>query len=572
MACTGEEGQDLVIVTIPGVQRFVAESRRTADLFASSEIMSTLAATMVNSAREAGEVVLPGVTGEAAGTPNRVVVLTPAGSGRTVAQKMADAAHERWERLRKRAQAAPVVGFPDVQWVVVPPMEEGYDAQWRCAQDLLGRRKRIRNFTFAPVTAERICSLSGRWPADRIHADGHAKPGEYLSSIGLIKRFSGGQEKFPSTWSIASAPYRHALSELAETDAECSKEIAELREVLGHLDEVVRQAQQGSRGHKGLPGIARLAGENNAEWLRSVEGAWCAPETWNPGRLRRDYDLAVRPDETWCELGQDAANALKRRAETHKLPPLSPYLAVLAQDADEMGKTLGDRDRAIGSFRDWHQKVSAALGEAGKQQRTAIEDCRGSVVYAGGDDLLALVPMATALKAAQRSAEVFGTTLQGVVTGQTPTVSTALVFFHVSFPLQSAVAAAHQLLEEAKDRARPGLAVAVQRRSGERVRWVAPWRLKDDTALAHVDALVQAMGSAGTLSPGLAIGMERDAAELATLTPDWLERELRRRAIRQGMPEEVGPALHALCVRRGDRVELPVDALLVAHFLRGGNR
>ncbi|MEV4565127.1 type III-B CRISPR-associated protein Cas10/Cmr2 [Nonomuraea sp. NPDC049419] len=555
----------MVMVTIPGVQRFVAESRRTADLFASSGIMSTLAGTMADVAHAGGEVVMPSASDSGVGIPNRVVVLAAAGTGAELARKMAAEAHARWERLLADANAKPVAGFPDVQWVVAPPMPDGYEAQWRCAQDLLRRRKRIRNFAFAPVSQKRVCSLSGRWPADPDQAGGHAKPGEFLSDIGLVKRFSGGRRKFPSTWSIASAPYRAGLIELAERDPECSAALAALE----LLDDELRQA---GGEDKGLPGFARIAGKSDTEWLRQVEGAWCTPETWHPDVLRREYDLATRPDDETCEVVRDTAKTLRRRAEEKGIARLSPYLAVLAQDADEMGKTLGDRDRAIGSFREWHQKVSAALGEAGKGQRQAIEDRLGSVVYAGGDDLLALLPMATALRAAQRSAEAFEAALAGVVAGAQPTVSTALVFFHASSPLQSAVTAAQQLLEEAKSRARPGLAVAVQHRHGERVRWVSPWRLKDDLAAARLDALIKAMGGEGTLSPQLAMGVERDAAELGTLTPDWLERELRRRAVRHGMPEQAGTALYALCARRGDRVKVPVDALLVAQFLRGSNR
>ena len=46
--------RDLVIVTLAGVQRFIGESRSTADLHAGSVIMSELAAAMAQSAVDFG--------------------------------------------------------------------------------------------------------------------------------------------------------------------------------------------------------------------------------------------------------------------------------------------------------------------------------------------------------------------------------------------------------------------------------------------------------------------------------------------------------------------------------------
>ena len=163
---------DLVIAALPGVQRFIAESRRTADLFASSELMSKLAAALRGAVEEPAELVMPASSEIEAGIPNRVVALAPAGQGEELARSMARAVQRCWTALLDGAPPSP--GFPVVQWVVVPP-GDGYEAQWKRAQWLLAQRKRIRDFAFPPQPQTHVCSLTGRWPAIESRADPPAR-------------------------------------------------------------------------------------------------------------------------------------------------------------------------------------------------------------------------------------------------------------------------------------------------------------------------------------------------------------------------------------------------------------
>jgi CRISPR-associated protein Cmr2 len=144
---------DLVVVTLPGVQRFIAESQSTADLYAGSALMSELAVAMVR-AVPADDVVLPPRAG-GTGTPNRVVALAPANRGRELALRMVEAVHRAW---RAYDSAEDTIGFPAVQSVVVSPMRGAYPAQWKRAGRALAARKRIRDFTFEPVAQTRVCS------------------------------------------------------------------------------------------------------------------------------------------------------------------------------------------------------------------------------------------------------------------------------------------------------------------------------------------------------------------------------------------------------------------------------
>jgi CRISPR-associated protein Cmr2 len=173
----GGAGEDLVVVALPSVQRFIGEARTTSDVASASAIYSELAGRVVRGLGEsAGRLVLlaasledgPGDSG--AGMPNRVVALLPAGTGVQAARAAGEAVYARWramveETFREPGHGTP--GSPVVQWVCVPPVAGGYAAQWARAQRLLAARRRTRDFAPLPEGGWRqrdICSLSP-WPA-----------------------------------------------------------------------------------------------------------------------------------------------------------------------------------------------------------------------------------------------------------------------------------------------------------------------------------------------------------------------------------------------------------------------
>ena len=586
--------QDLVVVTLRGVQRFIAESRSTADLHAGSALMSELASAMVKAAKNfepRAELIMPAEAARES-VPNRLAVRIAAGHGRHLAKRMADEAHATWRTRECSIQSTSsneaagadepgtevTPGFPDIQWVVVGPDPRGYASQWDRASRALAARKRINSFTFPPVDQVRICSLTGRWTARDSGPKGawNVRVGEALSVPGHVKRaFSRDprQQRFPSTWTIASAPYRSAIIERAANDDELRSAVGELRvaveTLLSECDEKDRDKLK--RRSAVVPGIVRSDNED-LDWLRTIEGAWCSPWTWEPAALRRDNELDNLPDADYCGLIREAAaDLVKKAAESPDLPPLTGYLAVIAQDADHMGTRLSEfPDRA--DLVEWHRNVSAALAEAGRRQRQAVE-VRGMfarVVYAGGDDLLALAPAATALAVARTASSVFYDVVAGKFEDPA-TASTAIVCFDASWPLQSAISAVQTLLKEAKDNHRPGLGVAVLRGGGERNRLVVPWADRGgNPMIGHLETLAESMATASEgLSGQLASELERDADALATLGRDWLRLELARRCARHGGGAAADALLALSHEDSGGRLTVPDQAVTIARFLAG---
>jgi hypothetical protein len=585
---------ELVMVAISGVQRFIGESRTTADLFAGSALVSELAGAMLEAVPDPSMLVLPSRKPDnAVGMPNRVVVVADNGTGAGLAVAMADRARSAWKDRVKSAwggvstELPDTPGFPAVQWLVTPFGVDAYQDGWVWAQAALKARKRIRDFPGYHVRQVGICSLTGRWPsvpAQVSHRGSALRRGEALSAVGQVKRWYGRRHggRFQSTWSIATAPYRDAIIRRGEDNAGLWAAVVDLNSAVDTLhaagDPAVRAALR--RGSGALRGIM-TSDDETLRWLRQVEGSWCAPATWDPGQLRRDYDLAADPDPALCAAGGAAAAALERAARTAGVPPLSPYLAVLAQDADRLGERLGTFSGAAGDPAGWQRRVSDALAAIAVRQAEEIETSHlGRVVYSGGDDLLALVPAASALAAARAANQLFAGDAGLNQLMERPTASTAIVFFHGTWPLQSAIASARDLLKDAKERARPGLGLAVLNRGGERARVALPWH--DRTAapvapmLGRLEELVAAV--AGPLSGRLAGNLESDRDELAGLSRDWLERELARRALRHGIAAEsaqdVGRVLASLCTSAPGRQGFTdcADSVLIARFIAGQTR
>jgi hypothetical protein len=545
------KGGDLVVVALPGVQRFIAEARSTSDVSAASGIYSGLAEKIVEALDEVGgDIVLPARNGPpsgAVGLPNRVVALLPPGTGTAAARRASEAVQDAWRaRVRQALELAhgePVPetpGFPPVQWVCVPADSAGYAAHWQQAQRLLTARRRVRDFPAVPEEdwkRRQLCSLAPRWPAEP-KAPPSAPRYEQrtpLSAVGWVKRrwpyTSGGG--FPSTASIASAPYRLAvLRRLAE---------GEVLAAVTALDDARRRIERalGAAGSETpVPGLEPLApGSGPGAWFARSGGAWVYPEKWRADPLVREAGMDPAGDGAASKAQikdavRDGLAAAGRLRDLMAKPvgqavKLGIYLAVVVQDLDSMGLFLSGQAPDAAGVRiqvlpNEHRRVSRDLLGVARAQREALatESLLSVPVYAGGDDLLAFAPARKALDAAERCHLLIPPSL--------PTASTAVLFFHYHASLQQAMSQARSLLQQAKDQVRDkhALAVGYLRRSGVRAVSIQPWE-REGSSSAQLFGLF-AREREPRLSPRLVADLERDAGELAELSEvsRWLRRPL----------------------------------------------
>ena len=207
------------------------------------------------------------------------------------------------------------------------------------------------------------------------------------------------------------------------------------------------------------------------------------------------------------------------------------YYAVLMMDGDEMGRWLrGEKSPKVREV--YHRKLSDyfeklrgtsdglnAKRPVGPALHAAISEAlanfalyfvprivaehSGTLIYAGGDDVLALLPASTALACASELRDAFrekwkvdeaGT--ERLLMGPRATVSAGLAVVHYKEDLRFALEAARTAEKAAKNAGRDALQMAVCRRSGEHATAICPWennvremRAEDEDGTTFVERL-----------------------------------------------------------------------------------
>ncbi len=130
---------------------------------------------------------------------------------------------------------------------------------------------------------------------------------------------------------------------------------------------------------------------------------------------------------------------------------------------------LGDLDR--------HRQLAGALVRFADGCRDLVEQHAGSLVYAGGDDVLALLPLHTALDCARALRRQFHEALRPVFppSADVPTLSVGLGIGHHLEPLRTVRELASQAERLAKDGGRDSLAIVASKRSGATLSVAARW-------------------------------------------------------------------------------------------------
>jgi CRISPR-associated protein Cmr2 len=157
-----------------------------------------------------------------------------------------------------------------------------------------------------------------------------------------------------------------------------------------------------------------------------------------------------------------------------------PYGVILLADGDKMGALLNEI-----SHRDGHIEITRALSSFAGQVPEVLREFSGHAIYAGGDDVLAFLPLHTAFAAADRLQQEFANILQPVAKKlnavNRPTLSVGLAIGHFMEPLGNLRDLAKQAEVIAKGETHPekqkrnALGIALRIRSGGlitlRLRW-----------------------------------------------------------------------------------------------------
>lgn len=385
-----------------------------------------------------------------------------------------------WERQVKN--------FWEINWVI------GDESR------LLDRRKYWRSYVPTIEDGDKcilmshLQELSGyqrireRKQQDQFWLQVRKKVGDYqlnekdrLSAIGLIKRLyplvakkALGWElpiqaiRFPSTYSLAAFPW-----------------------ILRALQNESQKAQDFARFaiKNRLPTVSaiQLFPSLKKQISQTPEGLDFASLD---GRILFSSPLARESEHLEQTMQKKLQSTYSQLIKAMKGEPPN-YYALLLMDGDQLGKMLQSHSSP--------QVVSQALADFTNGLTQEVNARDGITVYVGGDDVLALMPVQSALAIAVHLREKYQQAFRK--RKMHATLSAGLVFAHYHASLQDVVKYGHYLLDDiAKAKTgRDSLAVGIYRTSGPDLVWSAPWEIaydqNDEQRITRLERLAEQMNA-----------------------------------------------------------------------------
>ena len=500
----------LLNIAIGPVQEFILSARRCQDLWYGSWLLSELSKTTAEHLKCNGAetVIFPGGLATRAAldkdssVANKILAVLPGDAGSV--RKAAEAAREAMAaRLGDLAGAVFTQAFrglagPDAeqakqaawdqiqdlmefQWVAVPFQGDAdYPAARDQAERLLMAVKNTRPWTQPAwgragwrkssldgvresVIPERLFSRAAdeteEMLAERLYRQFRVKPSERLCGVGLLKRW--GRDPVPdeqarafhSTSHMAAAPLR-ARAEAMKDDPKVTQAWAACRDLL---------AQAPFPGHCRVKGLQHgLFGDFDGSVLY-------------PGRLREIFFAggdARKAAGAHAELCQRAEKALAELLKALQVGEPNGYYVLLLADGDHMGAAI-DRQKTMAG----HQAISEALDRFAAAVPDIVAGLGGSLIYSGGDDVLAMLPLHTCLDCAEQLAADFAARLSAFPVGpdQSPTLSVGLAVAHHLEDFADVRLWAGKAEKLAKEQ-RDSLALRLEKRGGSPVQARGLWR------------------------------------------------------------------------------------------------
>lgn len=422
----------------------------------------------------------------------------------------------------------------EIYWVLVD--DDGTVTSRNQAQVALDARKRLRNFEYVEE-ANLKCTLCGArqelseqirnedarqwWQRKvkehltrdhllklRVKENGN----ERLCAVCAVKRAAVASQtaipqlqktdaSFPSTSSVAAAIFKKQLREMEKAQSELTAHLQALNDL--NLPAKVEEDC--------IPELARIIPNPVFRRLLAFDGDLFYAETFTVKRIKDEFPDAFERlrakseqeiawslgassvDEALQNFGEEFQAMAEKdipgkiadkiaRADTtlralYRAAGFRPskYFAALMMDGDHMGSFFGKADEA--QAQDLSERVSKFAREQAKQ---IVNENFGRLVYAGGDDVLALLPLANVLKCARELQEGFKEAVGDIQlpsgVDQPPTPSVGIAIAHHTAPLDLTLQTMQRAEKAAKNfYGRDALCVHILKRSGEEIRVGTHW-------------------------------------------------------------------------------------------------
>lgn len=498
----------LLLVTLGPVQEFIAQARRTRDLWYGSHLLSELGRAAARAIVAGGaQLVFPALQKggrdlspcpsplRAEGDPplsiaNKLLAEVPAGvDPHVLARSTREAVQTFWRQLAQEVQSrceGLLAGGTDAAW------DEQIDTflEFAAAWAPLGDYKRARQAVEQAVAARKNLRDFGPWRKLRGNVPKSSLDGaretvllhkeerdaelvhkyrivgdEQLDAVGLVKRAGGEPEQFVPVVNVALASWM----ELAAREA--PQQIEALRKPCADIG-LKPVARPDLLCAAAFPFDASVLLRSRWESVFKEQGLNDDPEKWGKQHVSPLLDVLGEP---------------------------YPYVACLVADGDRVGRAIDTLGAA-----DDHRAFSKSLaGFANDARRIVEQERRGSLVYAGGDDVLAFLPLPEALACAEALRRRFADAMAEACTAlrevERPTLSVGIGVGHVMESMGDLLALGREAERLAKrgqggSGDRNALAVIVDKRSGGRRSWRARWDEWNGDPVARLRADAELLG------------------------------------------------------------------------------
>lgn len=468
--------QSLLVFSIGPVQSFIAAARKLEDLWSGSYVLSYLAESGIKRLFHLGdeqglsvEMVYPAETRETlqdkwhedhvdiASIPNRFVAIVGGNQIKTaeMARNIAETVKSEMKRLCVEAIA---LVFPE--GVNRERMNQVADEQVEKALELFWATEELsdlQQFESARAQLEK-----------RLAAAKNNRQYSAFCQTGLI------------------------CTVCSQRDALCDEEFAE-NETIGQMTAKLRTTWEKRNKSlkqytRGEPGEGRIKA---GEYLCAI----CLGKRVSREFFRKEKNVD--------------GNTFNRFESTIDLAGKKSYYAVMAMDGDNMGAWFSGEKKLPGveqsdSQLDSYREVSRRLGFFAKRVvPSAVKKYDGQLIYAGGDDILAMVPLSGVFALAQELRQAFSDPEKGL--GEQATASMGIVIAHQKSPLYNTLdwarameGVAKQYVHTESKKEKDAFSLAYLARSGE-IRYVTlPWVFVTEggkrSMVSYVQELVQELG------------------------------------------------------------------------------
>ena len=510
--------ENLILFTITPVQKFITTARKTEDLWLGSYILSYLNASAINQiyAKEGINIIYPAIGEDSPfeswqavditlpSFPNLFLAMSKNLSINDLTQTMryveavvqcefeklarhavntfVETVDQSWDdTYANRLVRKQVKHFFDLYWVISSGSSETYRDWYAQTGARLATAKNCRAF-YQINESGRKCSLCG----DReIFHDGTREPmewwmlfaqrrakycrqGESLCTVCLTKRLAGeyfGEKhpeikdlSFPSTSEVSTADFKLPLAK-----NETYKKFVEAINTLENADRNQLEVT--------VNPVPKLQ-EIQKSW--NVDGDWLFEESFSVQNLKRYHGISKEAQEEQKEAINECKRLRQDLIEQVGFDP-SQYFAVIVLDGDGMGETIS---RAT----DWetHTDISKELNDyTTKVQQIVNEDHLGKLIYAGGDDVLALANLADLLDILRELRSKFPNLNSDE--HQASTASAGVCIAHSKVPLGDVLERARIMEQAAKSvEGKDALGIALLKHSGNISQTVFKWKYQGE--------------------------------------------------------------------------------------------